>query len=377
MTPPTESALSAKGQALLDSIQPNIQSLPESGIVEVVNYARLHEGLIQLWIGEGDLPTPDFISEAAMKALHEGQTFYTYQRGIPPLRGALGTYLSDLYKTPISPERIFITVGGMQAIMQTVQMLIAPGDEVVMPSPVWPNIFNAVHIVSGVTKTVPLNLGNQGWHVDVEALMAACGPKTKAIFINSPGNPTGWMMGREDQQALLDFARERGLWIIADEVYGRMTYDVPHAPSFLEIAEPEDRLIVVNTFSKNWSMTGWRIGWVVAPEALGQTYENLIQYNTSGVPTFLQYGAVAAIEQGGPYVEEVVARAKRGRQIVIDTFEKLPRVRFTPPQGAFYFFFSVDGEPNSRELAFRLRFARFARPQLPCRDAASGTSPRG
>lgn len=340
--------------ALLAAIQPSIRDLPESGIVEIVNYAREREGLIQLWIGEGDLPTPAFISDAAIASLRDGQTFYTYQRGIPPLRAALGRYLSNLYNIDLDAERTFVTVGGMQAIIQTVQMLIGAGEEVIVPSPVWPNIVHAIDIVGGVPVSVPITLGNRGWTLDIEALMAACGPKTKAIFVNSPGNPTGWMMSQQEQRDLLDFARQRGLWIIADEVYGRMTYDRDHAPSFLEISDPEDRLIVVNTFSKNWSMTGWRIGWVVAPVALGQVYENLIQYNTSGVPAFLQYGAVAALEQGEPYVKEVVARAAKGRQIIMDTFRQLPRVRFTAPEGAFYFFFSVDGEPDSRKLAFRL-----------------------
>ncbi len=339
---------------LLHSIRPEIKALPESGIVELVNYAREKKGLVQLWVGEGDRPTPAFIAEAAMQALKDGQTFYTYQRGVPRLRRALADYLSRTYKTVIDAERVFVTVGGMQAIKETVQMLIGAGDEVVVPSPAWPNVSAAIEIMAGRIKPVMLTFGNRGWTLDVEAVMTACGPHTKAIFVNSPGNPTGYMMSRDDQQALLDFARRRGIWIVADEVYGRLVYDRDTAPSFLEIADPDERVVVVNTFSKNWAMTGWRIGWVVASRALGQVYENLVQYNTSGVPTFLQYGAAAALEQGDAFVRETVERCRRGRDMVTDTMSRLPRVRYAPPQGAFYAFFSVDGEPDARSLAFKL-----------------------
>ena len=340
--------------SLLEAIRPEIKALPESGIVEVVNYARDKKDLVQLWVGEGDKPTPLFIADAAMAALRRGETFYTYQRGIPPLRRELSDYLARSYAAKIDPERIFVTVGGMQAIKETVQMLVSPGDEVIIPSPCWPNIAAAVEIMAGVPKPVLLTFGNRGWTLDIERVMAACGPKTKAIFVNSPGNPTGWMMTREEQEILLAFARRRGLWIVADEVYGRLVYDRKAAPSFLEIADPDERVVVVNTFSKNWAMTGWRMGWVVASKALGQVYENLVQYNTSGVPTFLQYGALAALEEGDGFLAEQVARCARGRDMVTETFARLPRLRYAPPQGAFYAFFAVAGEADARALAFKL-----------------------
>ena len=339
---------------LLAAINPRIAAIPESGIVELANYGREKPGLIPLWIGEGDLPTPNYIGAAAVKALQEGQTFYTYQRGIPPLRRALGDYLTNTYRVQVSPERTIVTIGGMQAVMESMQMLLAEGDEIVAPAPVWPNIGAAVDIVGGRVVDVPLRLGNAGWTLDLDRLFDAVGPRTRAFFINSPGNPTGWMMTREDQIAVRDFARKRGLWIVADEVYSRMVYETDVAPSFLQVCEPDERLVVVNTFSKNWSMTGWRIGWLVMPEALGQVFENLVQYNTSGVPTFLQYGAVAALEQGEPDVRKMIARNRRGRDIVCDALEPLPNVRFARPGGSFYLYFAVDGETDSRALAFRL-----------------------
>ncbi|MCY4191387.1 MAG: pyridoxal phosphate-dependent aminotransferase [Rhodospirillaceae bacterium] len=339
---------------LLASINPRIASLPESGIVELVNYGREIPDLIPLWVGEGDLATPDFISDAAIEALRDGQTFYTYQRGIPPLRQALGEYLKKTYGVDISPERTIVTIGGMQATMETVQMLLGPGDEIVAPSPVWPNIKAAVDIVGGQVINVPLQNGNAGWTLDLDRLFDSCGHKTKAFFLNSPSNPTAWIMTREDQISIRDFAREHGLWIIADEVYGRMVYEMDVAPSFLQICEPDDRLVVINTFSKNWSMTGWRIGWLVMPEALGQVYENLVQFNTSGVPTFLQHGAVAALEKGEHHVREMIARCRQGRDIVCDALEPLPNVHFARPGGSFYMLLSVDGEMDGRALAYRL-----------------------
>jgi aspartate/methionine/tyrosine aminotransferase len=349
-----DSRASAPATALIDAIRPEIKALPESGIVEVVNYARLKKDLVQLWVGEGDKPTPAFIAKAATDALNRGETFYTYQRGIPPLRQALADYLSRSYAATIDPERIFVTVGGMSAITETMQMLLNPGDEIVVPSPSWPNVAAAAEIMGGVVKPVMLTFGNRGWTLDIETVMAACGPRTKIIFVNSPGNPTGYMMSREEQQALLEFARKRGLWIVADEVYGRLVYDRKAAPSFLEIADPDERVIVVNTFSKNWAMTGWRMGWVVASKQLGQVYENLVQYNTSGVASFLQHGAVTALNEGDAFLAEQVARCATGRAMVTETFARLPRVRYAPPEGAFYAFFSVEGEDDARALAFKL-----------------------
>jgi aspartate/methionine/tyrosine aminotransferase len=242
----------------------------------------------------------------------------------------------------------------MSAIKETIQMLVNPGDEVVVPSPCWPNVAAAVDIMAGVVKPVMLTFGNRGWTLDIETVMAACGPRTKIIFVNSPGNPTGYMMSRAEQQALLEFARKRGIWIVADEVYGRLVYDRKAAPSFLEIADPDERVIVVNTFSKNWAMTGWRMGWVVASTQLGQVYENLVQYNTSGVASFLQFGAVAALNEGDAFLAEQVARCAKGRAMVTETFARLPRVRYAPPEGAFYAFFAVDGKSDARARAFEL-----------------------
>jgi len=329
-------------------------ALPESGIVEVINRGREVPGLIPLWVGEGDLPTPPVIAEAAARALAEGHTFYTWQRGIPPLRDALARYLGRVHGAEVAPERIFVTASGMQAIMLTLQAVLDPGTELVTTAPIWPNVFSVLPILGAVPRFVPLERSDDGWRLDLDRLFAACGPRTRAVFLNAPGNPTGWMMPRADMAALRDFCRARGLWLIADEVYARIVYDAPAAPSFLEVCDPDERLIVINSFSKTWAMTGWRIGWVVAPAEFGQVYENLIQYNTSGVATFLQHAAVTAVEEGEPFVAALVERCRAGRDLVCARMAAWPRVRFARPEGAFYLFFSVAGEPDSRALALRL-----------------------
>ena len=338
------------------ALRPMAARLPESGIMAVVNYGGDRPGLIPLWAGEGDLPTPEFICEAAMQALREGRTFYTYQRGIPPLRQAVAEYLQRHFHAAVASERVIITGSGMQAILQTVQALVGPGDEVVVVSPVWPNIFAAIQMQEAVARTVPLTWDGHGWRFDMQRLLDVCGAKTRAVFINTPNNPTGWIMAPEDMLHVRDVARARGLWIIADEVYSQFVYDRPRVTSFLELMEPDEQLIVTNTFSKNWSMTGWRVGWVVIPHSktLGQVYENLVQYSTSGVAEFLQYGCLKALSEGDDYVRRLVAACRQGRDIVCERLAELPQVHLCPPQGTFYAFFHVEGEPDSMALARRL-----------------------
>jgi aspartate/methionine/tyrosine aminotransferase len=339
---------------LVSALRPEAREAPESGIVEVFNYGRGREGLIPMWAGEGDLPTPDFIYEAAVRSLREGETFYTAQRGIPELRAALARYHERTYGRSFADERFFVTGGGMQAIQIAARMVAGPGDEVLVPTPAWPNITAAIAINGATPVAVPLSFGNAGWTLDLERLFAAATDRAKGIFINSPSNPTGWTASREELRAILDFARSRGLFIIADEVYHRFYYAGSRSPSFHDVAEPEDRILYVNTFSKNWAMTGWRIGWLSTSPALGQTIENLVQYSTSGVATFMQRAATVALDEGDPFLELQVDRARTGREIVCHGLAGSGRARFVAPDGAFYLFFAVDGEEDTRALALRL-----------------------
>ncbi|MBX9619255.1 MAG: pyridoxal phosphate-dependent aminotransferase [Hyphomicrobiales bacterium] len=340
--------------SLASSLRPEALSAPESGIVEVMNYGRMRPGLIPLWAGEGDEPTPSFIAEAATRALAAGETFYTYQRGLPDLREALADYHQRLFGKTFSPEQFFVTGSGMQAIQVALGMTVGAGDEILIPSPAWPNAAAAAGVNGGKARFVPMTFGNTGWQLDLEKLFAARTDRTRAIFINSPSNPTGWTATADELRSILAFARQHGLWIIADEIYTRFYYAGARAPSFLDIMEEDDKILFVNTFSKNWSMTGWRMGWIMAPPRLGQVVENLIQYATSGVAAFMQRAGIVALTRGEPYVEHVIDRARRGRAIVCDGLASTGRVRFTPPDGAFYLFFSIDGERDVRQLGLRL-----------------------
>jgi aspartate/methionine/tyrosine aminotransferase len=338
-------------------IRPEAADAPESGIVEVANYGRGRDGLIPLWVGEGDLPTPSFICDAAARSLAAGETFYTWQRGVPDLRAAIAAYLSRLYGGAFDPERFFVTVGGMHALQIAVRIVAGAGDEVLIPTPAWPNFDGAVTVAGARPVSVPMDFGQGGWSLDLDRLAAAVTPRTRAIAVNSPANPTGWTASRETLSAILDLARGHGLWIVADEIYGRFVFDEDlavngRAPSFHDLMDPQDRILFVNTFSKNWAMTGWRLGWLEAPPALGPVIENLIQYSTSGVPVFQQRAGIAALEQGEDFVAQQIARARAGRDVCAGLAGG--GVSLPPPAGAFYAFLKVRGAGDSRALAMRL-----------------------
>ncbi len=339
---------------LLDRLNPNASAAPESGIVEVMNHGRLKEGLIPLWAGEGDTPTPSFIWEAATRALAAGETFYTWQRGLPELRQAIADYHGRVYGGTHDAERFFVTGSGMQSIRIAIELAAAPGDDMVLLAPVWPNFAAGAGIAGVRPVEVPLTFGAEGWALDIDRLRAAVTDRTRAIFVNTPNNPTGWTATPDELRAVLDLARERGIWIIADEIYGRFHYDGGRAPSFRDLADPDEAVLYVNTFSKNWAMTGWRIGWIEAPAALGQVVENLIQYSTSGVAAFMQRGAIAALERGDGFTDHLIRQARVGRDIVSEALVASGRARYAPPKGAFYAFFGIDGAPDTDQLGLTL-----------------------
>lgn len=336
-------------------LRPEATSAPPSGIVDVVNHGRTKPGLIPLWVGEGDLSTPAFITDAATRSLAAGETFYTYQRGIPELREALARYDERVYGAPTSPERFFVTGSGMQAVQLAVRMIAGVGDEVLIPTPAWPNFGAAIGVNGSTAVGVPMDFGNNGVTLDLDRLAAALTPRTRALAINSPANPTGWTASREELAGILALARKHGLWIIADEIYGRFVYDgALRAPSFKDVMDANDRILFVQTMSKNWAMTGWRIGWLEAPAQFGQVIENLIQYSTSGSPVFVQRAAIAALDHGDSFVSHQIDRARQGRDIVVNGLRATGKVSAPAPAGAFYYFFKVDGTTDSRAFAIRL-----------------------
>ncbi|ACE89632.1 MULTISPECIES: pyridoxal phosphate-dependent aminotransferase [Rhizobium] len=337
--------------SIMNSLSPRAVAAPESGIVEVVNYARGRQGLLPLWVGEGDLPTPDFISRAAMEALASGETFYTWQRGIPELRRALSDYYFRHFSVRLPVEHFYVTGSGMQAIQISVQALTSPGDEFVYLTPAWPNIAAALEIAGARAVGVELQFEGGRWGLDLDRLAAAITPRTRGLFINTPSNPTGWTATQKDLGEILALARKHDLWIMADEIYALYHFAGGRAPSFLDIVEEGDKIIFVNSFSKNWSMTGWRVGWIVAPPEMGQVLENLIQYSTSGVAQFMQKGAVAALDQGDDFVRANIAKAARSRDILCDALIATNRVETLKPDGALYAFLKIDGVTDSRRAA--------------------------
>ena len=335
-----------------DHLRSEARLAPESGIVAVVNHGRTRPGLIPLWAGEGDLPTPGFISDAANAALNAGETFYTWQRGIPELRAALARYYGRHFGGSYDSQEFIVTASGMQSIQLALDAVAGHGDEVVYLTPAWPNFAAAAGVAGAKAVPVSLDRSGNGWTCDIEKLAGAITPATKAIFINTPSNPTGWTADRETLVAILGLARERGLWIIADEIYALFHYGARRAPSFLDVMDAGDRILFVNSFSKNWAMTGWRIGWLKVHPELQQVFENLIQYSTSGVPAFLQRGAIAALDEGDAFIASQVERAHQARDILCKRLLATGRVDLTPPAGAFYLFFRIDGVIDTRSAAF-------------------------
>ena len=334
-----------------------VEDLGVSGIQQVWELGFQRPDVIGLWVGEGDLPTPDFICDAAIASLRAGNTYYTHKRGLPELRQALADYHARLFGIEADMERISVTSSGMAGLTLIFQALQEPGDEVILVSPLWPNAAAAIRIAGGQPVEVALEGDQEGkFSLDLEKLAAAVGPRTRALFIATPGNPTGWLMEREQQREVLALAREHGLWIIADEVYHRFTYDRPHAPSFASLAEPEDALICVHSFSKAWAMTGWRLGWLLHPPSMGETFGKLIEYSSSGAQHFLQEGALAAIRDGESFVHELVERCRQSGEIVYAALSACHRVRIARPQAAFYSFFAVDGVADSLAFAKKLVF---------------------
>lgn len=340
------------------AISPQAANAPASGIAAVMKHGFGRSDIIPLWVGEGDLPTPSVITEAANASLVRGETFYMPQPGIPDLRAALARYHDRLYGglfgRQFEPSRFFVTGSGMQSIQLAIRIVAGTGDEILAPTPAWPNFAAAVGVAGAVARQVAMRFDPAGWILDPEALRTAIGPRTRAIFLNSPSNPSGWIADLPLLREILALAREHGLWIIADEVYGRFTYGQGRAaPSLHQLIGEEDRVLFVNTFSKNWAMTGWRVGWLEAPPFLGPVIENLIQYSTSGVAVFMQRAAVAAIDDGEDFLAMQMARCEAGRAAIVGALSASPRISYAPP-GAFYLFFSVEGVNDSVAFASRV-----------------------
>jgi aspartate/methionine/tyrosine aminotransferase len=342
---------------LLSALTPEARNEPDSGIIKAAMYGFTVPGVIRLWAGEGTAPTPEAFARPAAEALLGGETFYTWQRGIPELRAALARYHERNFGRAFDQENFFVTSGGMQAIQTIVQAVAGAGDDIVMPTPAWPNYASTLRLSGARPIEVPMDFRNGRWTLDLDRLFDAVTPRTRGISLNSPSNPVGWTASREELVAVRDFCRKHGLWILGDEVYTRFYYGAKgesRAPSFLDVCEDEEQLLLANTFSKNWAMTGWRVGWLQAPRALGAAIERIIQVNSSGTPAFLQRGCTAALETGDDFVAEQVANARSCRDLAVEMLRQVPGIRFEVPEGAFYLFLRIEGMTDSTRTVRRL-----------------------
>jgi aspartate/methionine/tyrosine aminotransferase len=333
-----------------------VLDLEESKIREVANAGMGRSDVLAFWFGESDEVTPDFIRQAAIDSLQKGETFYAHNLGLPELRESIAAYGTRLHGG-IAPDRIAVTSGGVNALMLACQALIDAGDEVVAVTPVWPNLTAQAQIMGARLKRVSLQPRDGAWQLDLQALLAAITPATRLLIVNAPNNPTGWTLSREEQQAILAHCRHTGTWILADEVYERLYYEPAAngcAPSFLDLAAPDDRVVVAHSFSKSFLMTGWRLGWLVMPPSMTHHMGKLVEFNTSCASVFTQRAAIEAIRRTDEVTPRVVAHLKTCRDTLVPLLQALPRVELTPAKGGMYAFFKLDGYGDSLALAKRL-----------------------
>ena len=334
-----------------------IQHLPGSKIRLVANAGLGRSDVLPFWFGESDEVTPEPIRQAAAESLARGETFYSHNLGLPELRAAIACYCSAAHG-PVDVDRVAVTSSGVTGLMLAMQLLLDAGDDVVAVVPVWPNLTAQPAILGARVTRVALRPVDGAWRLDLQELLAAVTPDTRVLLVNSPNNPTGWTLTRAEQQTLLDHCRRTGTWIVADEVYERIhfqgTVAAQAAPSFLDIGTPDDRLIVVGSFSKSFLMTGWRLGWLVLPRGQMDAAGKLLEFNSSCAPVFVQRGGLAALALAETFVPELVARLKVCRDTLLDGLLVLPGVQVARPVAGLFAWFRIEGEDDSLACAQRL-----------------------
>jgi len=344
---------------LLDNLNSEILLFKETPIMEIANFGRNYEKeigkkVLPAWFGEGDSPTSSLIYNETIEALKNGKSFYTFQNGIYNLRTEIAKYMNEVFDITTKPENHSVVTGGMMGLRLICDLIVDHGDEVVMVGPVWPNIRSSVLLKKGNIKEISLKLNDGEWVLDYDYLINSITKNTKMVFVNSPGNPTGWVMPKKEQERLLEHTRNLGCWLISDEVYHQITYNDLPSPSFLQSSKADDRLIVINSASKSFSMTGWRIGWITHPEELGVHIAKLVQITTTGVPEFLQYGLISALKNYKEITKELRKNLKASRDIMFDRLIHWKKVDCSIPDAAFYAFFKVKGVNNSLDFAKKL-----------------------
>jgi aspartate/methionine/tyrosine aminotransferase len=338
-------------------LRPQIAQLQSSKIRDVANAGMGREDVLAFWFGESDQVTTDVVRQAAIHSLQQGETFYAHNLGLLALREAIADYTRTLHphQASLTHQRISVTSGGVSALMLAMQAILGAGDECLVVTPIWPNLIAQPQILGADVRTFSLQPVNGLWQLDVQALLRRITPRTRLLVVNSPNNPSGWTLTRDEQQAILNHCRQTGTWILADEVYERLYYgDAPCAPSFLDIAQPDDALMVAHSFSKSFLMTGWRLGWLVTPASLTETMGKLIEFNTSCAPVFAQRAALAALEHTAQITPPLVAHLRTCRDTLVRLLNDIPGVQAAAAPAGMYVFFKLPGFDDGVELAKRL-----------------------
>lgn len=317
------------------------------------------EGVLKLYFGESNLPTPDYIKQAAARALTEGFTYYTENAGLPSLRRAIADHYARLQGVELDPaEEIVVTASGVQALNVAIRSVLDPGDEALVLTPAWPNGSSIVAMSNAVVRQIPHPLRGDRYEIDFDALDASVNSRTKLLIYTSPSNPLGWVATEDDQTRLLDFARRHGLWLLADEVYDRLYYPAEElgtpVPSILRKATREDAVLVVHSFSKSYCMTGWRVGWLVARADVGRKATQLNEFIISHAPTFAQKAAETALANGEEELARMLHRLRENRDFCWSALSRMPRVTVPKPEGAFYLFPRIGGLTDSFGFCQRL-----------------------
>jgi aspartate/methionine/tyrosine aminotransferase len=334
-------------------------SVPQSRIREIADLAMSMDGVLKLYFGESNVPTPDYIKRAAQKAMADGFTFYTSNAGLPSLRQALARYYSDLHGVALDPtSEICITASGVQALNVGIRSVLDPGDEGIVLTPNWPNGTAIIRMSNATPREIPYVFSNGAYAIDFDELERAVTPRTRMLLYTSPSNPLGWVATEQDQERLLDFSRRHNLWLMADEVYERLYYPalnapaakgVPSgtAPSILKKCTRDDAVVVVQSFSKSYCMTGWRLGWMIGRKDLIARAAQLNEYIISCASGFAQRAAETSLLWGENVLREMVCRLRENRDYCLRVLKKIKGVTIPNPEGAFYLFAKIDGVTDS------------------------------
>jgi aspartate aminotransferase len=334
--------------------RPEIVGVTESPLVRIATMAEAMPGALKLCYGESDLATPDFICRAAADALSAGHTFYTHTAGYSALREAVAAKVLDLHGLAYRPSEIMSTVGASMAIFTAIRACVGRDDNAVVISPAYAIFANAARLCGGEPREVPLARDGPRFCLDVDRVRRAIDSKTRMLIVNSPSNPTGWVATVNEQRALYELAERHDLMILADEVYERLVFDRPIAPSFACVAADRDRVVVVNSFSKTYNMTGWRLGWAQGSEPFIRLMYTAAEFITSNPAAMVQQAGIAALRDGEPFIEELRAKYAARRAQVVEALGAVPRVSLPEPAGAFYAFPQIEGLSDSTAFADRL-----------------------